>query len=89
MGRSMGREQVKGIERESGQSENHERTRTRRDERRSGRVTAHYVISTGSQLTSRLNCTGDNGNLPGHSTAPASRIFNDFVAFRAACPSPI
>lgn len=39
-------------------------------------VTAHYVISTGSELTSRLNCAGDNGNLPGHSTVSPHGIFN-------------
>lgn len=39
-------------------------------------VTAHYVISAGSGLTSRLNCAGDNGNLPGHSTVSLHGIFN-------------
>lgn len=43
-------------------------------------VTAHYVISTGSELTSRLNCAGDNGNLPGHSTVSPHGIFNAAVA---------
>lgn len=43
-------------------------------------VTAHYVISTGSELTSRLNCAGDNGNLPGHSTVSPHGIFNVVAA---------
>lgn len=43
-------------------------------------VTAHYVISTGSGLTSRLNCAGDNGNLPGHSTVSLHGIFNAALA---------
>lgn len=49
-------------------------------------VTAHYVISTGSELTSRLNCAGDNGNLPGHSTVSPHGIFNVAATLHRVAP---